>query len=320
MTSADGMAGPVDGDGVVIAVPTFRRVDQLRELLPLLAAQAQSLSPAALVIVADNDPAGSAEHVVSEWSERGVRYVHEPSPGLAAVRNRLLREAGTSGAIAFIDDDEAPTADWLTRLVDAWRRFDCAAVSGPVRSVFATDPPRWVLATGVFDRRRHKTGKLMQGGASNNLLLDLGWLRAAELHFDHGFGESGGEDTMLMHSIAARGGAIRWCDEAEVTELVPAERLTRDWVGRRLVRTSNSWARVELIIGAQAGRPLRTRFEVALRIPYFFLRGLARLGVGFVGRSPNVRATGVCDLYKAMGVGRATLGSVSAEYRRPATS
>ncbi|WP_425454326.1 glycosyltransferase family 2 protein [Luteococcus japonicus] len=51
----------------------------------------------------------------------GVRYVNETAPGLAAVRNRALDEAGNANLLAFIDDDETPAAGWLQHLVRTWR-------------------------------------------------------------------------------------------------------------------------------------------------------------------------------------------------------
>lgn len=245
-------------DRIVVAVPTFRRADRLDKLLGALTEQTRSLTGRGCVVVADNDPEGSAGDVVRRWADKGVRYVHEPRPGLAAVRNRLLDEAGAADAVVFIDDDEMPSTGWLSSLLAAWRTYRSAAVSGPVRSVFAVEPEPTLLASGVFDRARRATGESMKGGASNNLLLDLDWLRKSGLRFDPEFGESGGEDTMLTHSIIARGGQIRWCDEAEVTELVPADRLTQRWVRQRIVRTSNSWARVELKVGGTAGVVGRT--------------------------------------------------------------
>jgi len=301
---------------VVIAVPTFRRTEQLRELLPELLDQANSIDPPAQVVVADNDPDGSARAVVRDCPE-SVRYVHEPRPGLAAVRNRLLDESRDFDALAFIDDDEKPAAGWLAELVSAWRLYGCAAVSGPVRSVFDNQPEAWIATTAVFRRPQHASGTLRTGGASNNLLLDLRWLRQAELRFDPAYGESGGEDTKLMHSIVAAGGEIRWCDTAEVTELVPPERQTKQWVRQRLIRTSNSWARVEMDIAALQGQRARRMLWVGSRGGYLLIRSLAQTLFGLLRRDEKLQTLGACNRYRSLGVARAILGSVSAEYRRP---
>jgi hypothetical protein len=303
---------------ITVAALTYRRPAELDRLVPLLVEQAGGLSPRAQVLIVDNDPDGGAADQMAAWADSGVIYVHEPVPGIVAGRNRAIDEATARGsaAIVFIDDDETPGAQWLELLVAAWRRFGCAVVTGPVRSDFEHPPDEWVLATRVFERPSRPTGSSRRGAASNNLLLDLEWLRSKGLRFDPDFGQSGGSDTMLTHQIVAAGGEIRWCDEAEVIEAVPAERLTHRWVARRIRRTSNSWARTELKIGAQQGHGLRRRLQIATRVPYFLARGLATVAAGVAGRRPAVRARGVSDLCQAAGVGQAVVGFVNMGYRR----
>src|SRR4051812_45835663 len=270
---------------VVVAVPTYRRPAQLEALLPLLAAQVEEASGpgrAVELVVVDNDPAGSArEHVGA-----GPRYVHDPRPGISAVRNRALDEAAGADLLVFIDDDELPGPDWLTRLLGAWEEWRCAAVTGPVVPRFAGRVDPWVLGSGVFDRAHRTSGALLHGGATNNLLLDLAQVRALGLRFDDRLGLTGGEDTLFTHSLVHAGAQVRWCDEAEGVEPVPADplppagagggggggggvgapvpadRLTRSWVRRRSFRSGSSWSRAEVQL---AGRPVaRSRLRAVL--------------------------------------------------------
>src|SRR5829696_2372932 len=107
------MSEPGSGPTTVVAVLTYRRVELLSGLLADLVAQAATITPAATVLVVDNDPEGSAADVVLGWAERGVRYVHEPRPGISAARNRALTEAADADALVFFDDDEHPCPGWL---------------------------------------------------------------------------------------------------------------------------------------------------------------------------------------------------------------
>lgn len=307
------------GSLVTVAALTYRRPDELERLLPRLVEQAAAATDPVTILIVDNDPDGGAADQVAAWAGSGVVYVHEPTPGIVAGRNRAIDEAVARGsaAIVFIDDDETPGQGWLDLLVRTWRHFGCEAVTGPVRSEFAHPPDEWVLATRVFDRHSRPTGEIRAGAASNNLLLDLGWLTKTGLRFDPDFGQSGGSDTMLAHEIVVAGGQIRWCDEAEVTEIVPAERLTHAWVARRLRRTSNSWARVELKVGAQQGQGLRRRLAIAARVPYFLARGVPTAIVGTLRRQPAVTSRGVSDVCNAAGVAQAVVGFVNMGYRRP---
>jgi len=296
------MSGP---EAVVVAVLTYRRADRLARLLPQLGDQAASVGADVLVI--DNDPAGSAREIAAAHP---VRYVHEPRPGIAAARNRALAEAGRAAALVFIDDDELPGDEWLARLVAAWRRWSCAAVSGPVRAEFGPPPPAWVRASGAFDRRRRASGTVVDGAPTNNLLLDLRTVRDLDLRFDERFGLTGGEDTMFSHTLRQRGGEIRWCDDAEVIEPVAADRATRGWVLRRGYRAGTTWAAMELALAG--GRGLRPRLSLTGR-------ALARIAVAAVrSLSPRLehRARAQVEIVSCAGMLLGAYGRTFAEYRR----
>src|SRR3712207_5378192 len=91
---------------VTVAIPTYRRPDRLRRLVPLVLDQAREGSADGRylvdVLVVDNDPEGSG---AAAASGHPVRYVAEPTPGIAAARNRAIDEAAGSRLLAFIDDD-----------------------------------------------------------------------------------------------------------------------------------------------------------------------------------------------------------------------
>ena len=100
---------------VTIAVLTFRRPDDLAELLPLLLAQAAENDGAGRrvdVLVVDNDAAAGGRPVVAALGDERIRYVVEETPGISAARNRALEEAG-GAFLVFIDDDERPHPGWL---------------------------------------------------------------------------------------------------------------------------------------------------------------------------------------------------------------
>lgn len=290
---------------VVVAVLTYRRPDRIAALLPLLLEQSDAVG--AEVLVVDNDPAGGARGLVEPHR---VRYVHEPRPGIAAARNRALAEAGDAAALVFIDDDELPGAGWLGQLVDAWRRWSCAAVSGPVRAEFSVAPPAWVRASGAFERRRRGSGTVVDGAPTNNLLLDLRRVRELGLAFDERFGLTGGEDTMFSHALARGTGDIRWCDEAEVIEPVAPERATRRWVLRRGFRAGTTWAAMELSLAG--GRTARTRLGLTGR-------ALGRIAVAALRSvSPRLehRARAQVEIVSCAGMLLGAYGRTFREYRR----
>ena len=304
------------GARLVLAVPTFRRTPLLAALLPQLAAQVRELPGWAVeVLVVDNDPAGSAAPVVHGSS---ARYVHEPRPGISAARNRALAEAGDADVLVFIDDDELPGPGWLAALTGAWSRWGCAAVTGPVVSQLPAGVDPWVTGSGVFDRLRRPPGALLRGAATNNLLLDLVRVRALGLRFDDRLGLTGGEDTAFTHSLVHAGGEIRWCDDAEVLEPVPAPRLTRGWVRRRSFRSGSSWSRAEVLLAGSAAARWRLRGVLAARAAAHGLLGSARLLAAVLRRDDAARGRAACTLAGYAGLLTGALGYVYGEYARPA--
>jgi hypothetical protein len=217
----------------------------------------------------------------------------------------------------FIDDDELPRPGWLSTLVGAWREWRCAAVTGPVVSLFPGPVDPWVAGSGTFDRARRRTGARLQGGASNNLLLDLAQVRALGLRFDERLGLTGGEDTLFTHSLARAGAVVRWCDEAEVEEAVPADRLTRSWVRRRCFRSGSSWSRAEVQLAGGTGARWRLRGVLLVRAVAQGVLALLRLLAAVVRRDTRARGRATCTLASYAGLVVGSFGYVYGEYARP---
>lgn len=304
-----------DSAAVTIAVATFHRNAQLAALLPQLAVQAAQVTPAAEILIIDNDPAAGAADVVA--GAQLARYVHEPLPGLAAVRNRALAECRTR-LLVFIDDDETPEDGWLSELLAAWQRWDCAAVAGPVLSRFESEPAAWLRATGVFDRSRPKSGTMLQTRGAGNLLLDLDRVRAAALHFDERFALTGGEDTMFTRCLTHRGETLRWCDEAVAVETVPADRIQTGWVFRRAFRAGTITSRVELGLAGDGARTLIVRVSLAARALVRIALATGQLLAGFVRLQPGRRARASFEIVSCTGMllGAAGIGSIGYGRRR----
>ena len=318
MTPAPGASSTPD-PAVVIAVLTYRRPQDLAEIVPMLVGQAHAANRPTSVLVVDNDPAGGAGDQVRAM--HGARYVHEERPGISAARNRALREVGESDLLVFIDDDERPHTGWLDHLLAVYERSHPCAVVGPVVSSFAQRPSRWITHGRVFDRRRLNTGTEVTISATNNLLLDMAQVRALGLTFDERFGITGGSDTLFSAQLHARGGRTVWCQEAVVTDVVPAERATREWVLRRAYRAGNVWSRVQLLnAGPGLGR-VRARGALALHGLARITGGSVRWVGGLVAGSLGARARAMRTMMRGAGMltgMTGVAGLVYSEYRRPA--
>ena len=294
---------------VVVAVLTYRRPDDLAELLPELSRQAARTNPPARVLVVDNDPAAGARGQVGV----GVDYVHEPRPGIAAARNRALAEAVDEDVLVFVDDDERPAPQWLQHLLDVHASTGAGGVVGPVVSRFATPPDPWITAGRFFERRALATGAPVTVAATNNLLLDLRRLRPTGLVFDERYGLTGGSDTLFTRELVAAGVPLVWCAEAVVTDVVPAHRARRGWVLRRALRSGNVWSRtsVELAPGAW-----RVRAGLSATGGVRVGAGLAAVVAGTLARRSGWQARGARTLARGAGMLGGAWGWTYAEYRR----
>jgi hypothetical protein len=266
------------------------------------------------VLVVDNDPDGSAAAVAA--AVPGVRYVTEGRPGIAAVRDRALDEAAGSRLLAFIDDDERPCEGWLAHLLDTWSDSGAAAVSGRVLADYAGPVDPWILAGRFFVRRSLPTGTAIDVAATGNLLLDLAQVRATGTRFSSDLGLAGGEDTLFSRSLVHAGARMVWCDESQVVDRVPLERMTRRWVLTRAWSHGNATVLTDLRL--TPGLPGRLRIRGR-----GLVRGMLRLGggavrwlAGVVLRSPGHQARGARAFFRGAGMLGGSLGVVYEEYAR----
>lgn len=299
-----------------IGVLTYRRPDDLAALLPFLVEQARRSTEQVDVVVVDNDPDAGAAALVAGFDDDLVRYVHEPTPGIAAARNRMLDEAATSDLLLFIDDDERPVSGWLDLMLDTWKEHRAAAVVGPVISEFSEEPGPWILGGGFFTRRRMPTGTPVTVAATNNLLLDLREVKRLGLRFDADFGLSGGSDTLFTRTLAASGARLVWCDDAIVYDVVPPGRLTRAWVLQRYFRSGNSWSRTSVVLTRSRIDRLLTRVRLTASGGVRILGGTATWLWGAASRSTAKHAGGLRTLNRGMGMVAGAWGHVYSEYRR----
>jgi GT2 family glycosyltransferase len=232
---------------VGVCITTYKRRDLLRELL----AGASDLTfhkvamPEITFVIVDNDASRSAEEVCRAaqlpWP---LKYVVESRRGIAQARNRAIREAGDVDLIAFIDDDEIPTPQWLDELLWTQSRFAADVVCGPVLPSFAADVPEWVKIGGFFDRTVHDSGSTPDECRSGNVLIHKKVFIDVN-GFDERFGLTGGEDTQFFLRVRQAGHTIVSSAEAVAYEAVSLSRANLKAVLRRGYQSGNSWVLCE---------------------------------------------------------------------------
>ena len=106
----------------------------------------------------------------------------------------------------------------------------------------------WLDPAVFYACPRHPSGTSL-GRASlrtGNALVRRALFEGREgRRFDPAFGRSGGEDSELFGRMLQAGARFCWCDEAIVTEFVPAARHRLSWLVRRAFRGGVIHTRLE---------------------------------------------------------------------------
>lgn len=223
-------------DHICVCICTFRRSNLLTDLLSDLEAQETSGMFGHSVVVVDNDANGSARDVVAVFARRSripVSYEIEPEQNISLARNRAVRNS-VGDYVAFFDDDQSPTRDWLRTLYLAQQKFQADGVLGPVKPIFDENPPRWVVKGRFHERLTHSTGMVIgwRNGRTGNVLIRRSVLAGDRQPFDPRFG-SGGEDQDFFRRKICEGYRFVWCDEAVGYEHIPPSRWRRSFLLRK---------------------------------------------------------------------------------------
>lgn len=258
-----------------ICIPTYRRNDQLAELLGALQeVPPPPDGPNIRILVIDNNPGGEARSVVeaaaAEPGRYPISYIHETRPGVTHVRNRALEANQASEFLVFIDDDELPTREWLRGLWAAWTRTRAAAVFGPVRAVYGEDAPAWMVEAGIHDCPVDPTPERTHPGFTNNCLIHLPVVRRHGLSFDPALSLTGGEDIVFFDGLLQRGETLANAQEAWLTERVPPMRAETAWLKRRWRREGATDA---LLFHRRRGAPGSRWRAVAQALPRLAVGG-----------------------------------------------
>jgi succinoglycan biosynthesis protein ExoM len=255
-----------------VCICTYRR-PSLAATIRSVAAQDICGEIAIRVIVADNDAVPSAQACLGEAELAGlpIRYVHAPEQNISIARNACLDAADTRW-IAFIDDDEIATVDWLRQLIAARDGYE--VVFGRSRAMLdGPDVPGWMR-----EGRFHDNAIGDRDGAFNgytcNVLINRDFLIAHGIRFLEALGRTGGEDTVLFDDVRKAGGRACYAAEAIVDEEVPPRRATLGWLARRRFRAGQIHC---LLTRRNGGMPLASAPQALAKMAWCYGLALATL-------------------------------------------
>jgi glycosyltransferase involved in cell wall biosynthesis len=230
---------------ISVCIATHRRPEGLQRLLTSLIDQRGA--PPFNVIVVDNDAMRSGEQVAVRFRDRlALSYLVEPVRGVARTRNRAVAAASTR-FIAFIDDDEWASPEWLAKLAQMANTSGADVVIGPVERVFADEVPDYIRACGSFDNLLGTDGAIVPWYAARtgNAFLRRDALPDRSAPFSTCFDLTGGEDVNLFKRMIDGGARVIAAVDAVVFEHRPVNRANLRWVVRRELRNGGTIAGLE---------------------------------------------------------------------------
>jgi glycosyltransferase involved in cell wall biosynthesis len=100
---------------ISIIIPAYNRAALLKNCLESVLAQHY---PVFEIIVVDDGSTDNTKHVIADFGDARIRYVHQQNSGAAVARNNGVNHA-KGDYIIFLDSDDAAEPTWLSALVTA---------------------------------------------------------------------------------------------------------------------------------------------------------------------------------------------------------
>ena len=220
-------------NGVSIILPTFRRPDGLQTALASL--MGQSANDLAIeIIVADNDPKGSAKDYVQKFvktSALKIHYLHVPEPGVSNARNAALK-AAQGRYLAFLDDDQEAGRGWLETLLGLATKYKAGLCFVPTHARI----PGKSIYDPYYEKFFSRFGPDLNEGLVDNFfgcgnsLLDTKLCALPSPPFSLDMNETGGEDDLLFSELQSQGIKIAWSNKAICYEDIRPHRAQPEYI------------------------------------------------------------------------------------------
>lgn len=193
---------------VSIVIPTYNRADHVSDAVRSALNQTW---PHCEVIVVDDGSTDKTDEVLTEFEGR-IRYVKTPNRGVAAARNRGIRES-TGEWIAFLDSDDL----WRSEKIECQMRalaehqaFVCFCMSVDENGVSLDDLPLMNSASDSADAKHYPRGDFSMFLYQRHPFIQSMLANRSCLRGRRPFDESlhVAEDTRLIHQLVLAHGFV----------------------------------------------------------------------------------------------------------------
>lgn len=235
------------GARVSIIVPAHNRARRLPALIDALHAEIDTHGASELLLVdsASSDETADVIAVAATGNPKRTRPLRASAPGACLARN-LGARAALGALLIFVDDDVLPHPGFIGSLEATHADPHVHAAGGRIILRLEDAPPPWLSAPFLSYLAGYDLGDeardLTDGGDSICPRSAIMSVRAdvfarlggfCELFGPRGSRPMVGEEPELCRRIVQAGGRLRYAPGAVVEHLVPASRLTAEWLGRR---------------------------------------------------------------------------------------
>ncbi len=209
---------------ISVLIPTFRRPDSFLRAAQSVFAQ-RGVADIELIAV-DNSPEGSALGAFEQLAREApipFRWTHAPVTGVAQARNAAFTLA-RGDLLAWLDDDQEATPDWLAALVAVRQATGAQSVFGPVRARARKGAANASFFEQLYSRSGGDGSGTIAGyhGVGNSLQPRRMFGAGAPFDTDADRDEDEGE--RLFSSWSEAGAMFAWAADAVAIEHLGAER------------------------------------------------------------------------------------------------
>ncbi len=266
---------------ISVVLPTHNpRIGNLEKVLSSL--RAQTIPPGrweTLLVDNASNPRVRLE-TLQTFAPENLRLLSEPRLGLTAAR-RCGALASSGQYLVFVDDDNVLAPDYLEQVGQCFERFPgVGALGGRIRPVFESRPPDWagefedliacrdfgdveLISAGLRDPASGRVAypsmaPVGAGMALRRAALNT-WLSrspAEGLTDRRGKELTSGGDNDIIFTLMAEGWEVGYFPGIYLSHLIPAERMTEDYLARLNRAVQKSWMQVLTKHGANPWPPV----------------------------------------------------------------
>jgi len=254
-------------------------------------------SPSELIIVDNASSTPLSDILDISWSGYSGRIVREEKLGLTYARLRAYHEA-SGEFILFVDDDNLLSQDYIQLALDVMERDPkMAAIGGRVLPSYEQQPADWFKETGIslacrdlgetpkeaqwsdpkdptrtypycapigagMIVRRAAFSDYVQTASTNPIRIALG-RKGTDL--------ASGEDNDMILTCLANGYRVAYRPELSLTHLIPANRVSIEYLKRYARSTNRTWIQVLAVHEIIPWQPI-ARWTLPFRIARSWLK------------------------------------------------